>query len=55
MKKHECPTCLFGSGILADGKGTKCKTCKGKGYVGKGFIMSLKKDLGDLIKIKEIN
>ena len=29
----ECPLCLFGSGILADGKGTTCKICGGGGKV----------------------
>ena len=33
--KQECPLCLFGSGIVADGKGTKCRICGGTGKVSK--------------------
>ena len=35
FEKVECPLCLFSSGILADGKGSKCPECNGSGKVSK--------------------
>jgi len=31
----ECPHCLFGSGIVANGKGSTCSVCGGRGTVSK--------------------
>ncbi len=33
--KKDCPICLFSSGIVADGLGSECKTCKGSGKISK--------------------
>ena len=31
----DCPNCLGSSGIVADGKGTTCHVCNGKGRISK--------------------
>lgn len=28
-RKVDCPNCLYGNGIVADGRGSKCDTCRG--------------------------
>lgn len=33
MAKVDCPHCLGSSGILADGLGTHCRICAGKGTI----------------------
>lgn len=45
----DCPMCLFSSGIVADGKGTKCRTCGGVGSISKAAYNRLVDDLGDII------
>jgi hypothetical protein len=44
QKVMDCPVCLHSSGILANGKGTKCNAIKASKYI------KLKNELGDLIK-----
>jgi DnaJ-class molecular chaperone len=45
FKKVECPLCLFGSGIVADGKGSKCSVCNGTGKVTKRELIDFEKML----------
>ena len=45
----DCPMCLFSSGIVADGKGTKCRTCGGVGAISKAAYNRLVDDLGDIV------
>ena len=48
--KTNCPMCLFSSGVVADGKGTKCTTCYGSGKISKAKYNELKLDYKDMIK-----
>jgi hypothetical protein len=50
MRSVDCPMCLFSSGILADGKGTKCNHCGGKGKISKRAYNTLVDKLGDLVR-----
>ena len=45
----DCPMCLFSSGIVADGKGTKCSTCGGVGTISKAKYNKLVDELGDIV------
>ena len=45
----DCPMCLFSSGIVADGKGTKCSTCGGVGFISKAAYNRFVDDLGDIV------
>lgn len=45
----DCPMCLFSSGIVADGKGTKCSNCGGLGVISKAKYNRLVDDLGDIV------
>ena len=47
-----CPICLFASGIVADGKGTICDACSGRGKVSKQKFNELLDLYGDLIADK---
>lgn len=46
----DCPMCLFSSGTVANGRGTKCSTCSGTGRIRKTIYNRLKKIYGDLIR-----
>jgi len=50
MRSVDCPMCLFSSGVLADGKGTKCNYCGGKGKISKRAYNTLADKLGDLVR-----
>lgn len=44
-----CPICLGSSGIVADGKGSTCKICCGKGIILLSLYNKIYKELGDLV------
>ncbi len=50
QNKINCPCCLFSSGIVANGKGSKCDSCNGTGKVTQTEYIALKEKYGDLIK-----
>src|SRR5690606_3275197 len=50
QKTVDCPMCLFSSGTVANGRGTKCSACNGTGRIRKSVYIKLRNIYGDLIR-----
>lgn len=51
--KIKCPCCLFSSGYVANGRGSKCTACYGTGKITMDEFNELKLKYGDLIQMKK--